>query len=292
MRRALAFALLCLPLRVGATPESDALIGEGVELRRKQKDADALERFQRALAIEATPRVRAQIGFAEQALGRWVEAERDLAAALSTGEDTWIVKNRSALERALATVGEHLGTLEVSGTPAGAAVRIGGEPVGTLPLARGLRVPAGSAALEVSADQHAAAQRTVLVHAGKISRERIDLVRAEATLTVQAAPPIRTLRPHRPVLWIGGWTLLGVGLGAVAVLGGGGAALYQTSADRWNADSCVGAGLTRAETCGAEHDRAVLGQRLEISGFVLGGALAVAGVGLLAADAAQRRGAR
>jgi hypothetical protein len=272
-----------------AAPSADALISEGVELRRQHKDAEALERFRRAYALQHGPRAQAQMGLAEQALGQWIEADRDLKAALAVADDPWIVRNRAAIDRALATIAEHLGTLELVGSPPGAEVRIDGRVIGRLPLADPLRLPVGSAVVDVSAEQHTPVRRTVVIGAGRLSRERVELVRQAASIdAVLATPAPRGPRPHDRRLWIGGFTLLGVGV-AFLGLGAGGVGVYEAAARRWNGDACVGAGLSREEACGAERERAELGERLALSGFVIGGAAAVTGAALLVADAVKRR---
>src|SRR3954466_7836710 len=91
-----------------AQADEDA-IRAGVELRKEQRDAEALDAFRKAFAIKATPRAQAQIALAEQALGRWLEADRDIEAALSATEDPWVVKNRGYLEDARATIAHHVG---------------------------------------------------------------------------------------------------------------------------------------------------------------------------------------
>jgi Flp pilus assembly protein TadD len=50
--------------------DPDALDQHGIALRRQRRDAEALEEFRRSYALRPTPRTLAQIGFAEQALGR------------------------------------------------------------------------------------------------------------------------------------------------------------------------------------------------------------------------------
>lgn len=47
-----------------------------------------------------SPRALAQIALAEQALGRWVEAERDLRNVLHMSEDPSIARNRDTAQRA------------------------------------------------------------------------------------------------------------------------------------------------------------------------------------------------
>jgi hypothetical protein len=274
--------------------EADRLIAEGIELRRKHQDLEALERFRRAHALAPSARTQGQIGFAEQALGRWVEAERDLRAALDT-RDPWAEKNRAAIERALLLADERLGTLRVEGSPAGAAVRVDGAEAGSLPITESLRVSAGTVTVEVTAPGHAPTQRTVPIVARKLHLERVVLIKLAAVPRVDAgltpAVATRALGPHQPRLWVTGWTMLGLGAGLVG-LGGAGVGVRESAAAEFNGSGCVGNALTRADNCSPAYDRAFLGERLSISGFVVGGALVLAAVGLLTADSVQRRRAR
>jgi Tfp pilus assembly protein PilF len=75
---------------VNAEEESNAAIARGVQLRQAGNDDEALAEFRRADQLMPSPRTKAQIALAEQALGQWVAAERDLRAALSTADDPWI----------------------------------------------------------------------------------------------------------------------------------------------------------------------------------------------------------
>ena len=87
----LAAALVCVAAEARAqTSEPELLVKQGLELRREHRDGEALDTFRRAYAAAPTPRVRVQIAFAEQALGRWVDAEADLQKALASADDAWI----------------------------------------------------------------------------------------------------------------------------------------------------------------------------------------------------------
>src|SRR6266705_1743487 len=91
--RALVLAPLLAVLIVPAparADDADALIKQGVELRRAGNDQQALERFRRAYDLAPTPRALAQMGLAEQALARWVDGEAHLAKALIAPQDAWI----------------------------------------------------------------------------------------------------------------------------------------------------------------------------------------------------------
>jgi len=63
----------------GRGDESDAPINQGLKAMRKGDYQAALEAFQRAHQARPSTRSRTEIGLAEQALHRWVEAETDLA---------------------------------------------------------------------------------------------------------------------------------------------------------------------------------------------------------------------
>src|SRR5262245_36505817 len=86
----------------------EALIESGLRLRREHRDAEALVQFKRAHEANPTPRTRAQIGFAEQALAQWHEAEGDVEAALAAKDDPWIAGHLKALETALTAIRQHL----------------------------------------------------------------------------------------------------------------------------------------------------------------------------------------
>lgn len=284
----LVLVVVLAPARSRAD-ELERVYAEGVELRRQHKDLEALERFRQAHALQPSGRTQAQIGFAEQALGRWAAAERDLQAALATPGDPWLEKNRGAIERALAVADEHLGTLQIDGSPPGAEVRVEGVRAGALPLDQPLRVPAGLATIEVVAEGHVPALRSVPIVARKMHRERIDLVRLSAA--VAPTPPEHAPRPLDRRLWLGGWLVLGAGA-AMLVVGAAGIGVRESAAVRYNSPACAGNGLTFGENCGGLRDTVQLGERLTISGFAIGGVLAVGGVVMLAVHAARRRESR
>src|SRR4051812_24298887 len=174
----LSIALACVSVAAAAPARADdveALIKRGVELRRSGQDAEALELFRRAYDAAQTPRALAQMGLAEQALGRWPEAEAHIVKALAADKDAWILKNRSTLDASLVAIGEHLGSLEILGEPAGAEVIVDGQVAGKLPMAQPLRLATGSVAVEVRARGRLSVSRTVLVSAGQLTRETVRL---------------------------------------------------------------------------------------------------------------------
>jgi hypothetical protein len=169
-----------------ASDDVDSLLRQGVELRRQGKAQEALEIFQRAAAIRATPRVMAQVGLAEQELGLWATAEVHLKGALDSPSDPWIQKNRRVLDEAFKTIQHHLGSLEIVGSPAGADVTIDGVPSGKLPSSGVLRMPIGEVKVSVRKDGYAEVTRVVEIVRGELVRESVEL---------HALPPVAIASP-------------------------------------------------------------------------------------------------
>lgn len=86
--------------------EADALIAEGVARRRAGDDEAALAFFANAYVLDPSPRARAQMALAEQALGRFELAEEHMLEALDEDDHPWIVENRGTLEEALVMIRE------------------------------------------------------------------------------------------------------------------------------------------------------------------------------------------
>lgn len=181
-RNLLAFLALEVLLSAGtrsvnAAPadEAEKLVQEGISLRTEFRDLDALDRFQRAYQLAHTPRIEAQIGAAEQALGQWVDAEGHVSQALNSSNDPWINKNRDTLESALLTIRSHIGVLDILGGPVGAEILVDGRQVGRMPLLAPLHLPAGRSTIEVTAPEYFPVTRIVQLEARKFTRETIVL---------------------------------------------------------------------------------------------------------------------
>jgi len=117
------------------------------------------------------------VALAEQALGRFVEAEAHLAEALGRGDDPFIRRNREPLEGALEEIGLRCGDLTVEGGVPGAEILIADVAVGVLPLDAPVRVVAGSVAIEVRAAGYERYIDTVLVRGGASASVTVELTR-------------------------------------------------------------------------------------------------------------------
>ena len=204
MRRRVAVGLLLVMLGIakngasgGVDPE--ALTRHGLALRREGRDAEALEEFRHAYAVRPTPSALAQIALAEQALGLWVVAEADLQSALDE-EDPWIARHRRLLASGLADIRTHLAGLEVECEVIGAELWVNGARSALLPLARPLRVEAGSVVIELRAPGYAPARRLTSVAGGENARETIRLVPLAPS---PAAPPEAAGAPPPPAPVLG-----------------------------------------------------------------------------------------
>jgi hypothetical protein len=157
--------------------QAETCIERGVAARARGEDDAALAEFQRAFALTPTARVQGQIALAEQALGRWADAERDLLAALDVRSDPWIARNEPALRQALTQIQTRLSSLDVRVGERGAEIFINERLAGTAPLARPLRVAWGTVTIEVRARGFVTQRRTMELAAGTSAREEFSLVR-------------------------------------------------------------------------------------------------------------------
>lgn len=188
----LMLASLACPFALAAEPaaEADAAISKGVELRRQGKNEEALDQFQKAYRLAPTPRAKAQIALAEQAIGRWADAERDLGEALNNAADPWIARQRPVLSEAMNVIRRHLGGLTVKGEPAGAVVELDGEAVGVIPLPE-RHVTAGEVVVTVRAPGFVSVTRKVQVTPGELAAEIFRLKRVDSDGWGRAVAPAR-----------------------------------------------------------------------------------------------------
>jgi hypothetical protein len=176
LRGALFTACLTLVAsRVASTARAessgeDDLNRRGIELRKAGNDAAARAVFQEMYDRFRSPRSAAQLGLAEQAVGRWEDAEVHVSEALRSPRDGWVARHRTPLDQSLTAIRAHVARVEISGDPVGAEVLINGRSVGTLPLARSITVPIGQVDVECRAPGHKTAVRTLSLGAAEYQR--------------------------------------------------------------------------------------------------------------------------
>lgn len=199
-------------------------------MRRIGKDAEALPKFEKAYGKSKNAKHLAQMGLCLQAVGRWSEAEEALSTALQEGSNAWIKSNRDVIKDSLETVKQHVGSLELGGSPEGASVVIDGRAMGTLPLSAPLRLNEGPLVLEVRAPNHRPERQELVIHGGQFRRLQVDL-RSEAVVVPGFKPTaereassvsVATSAEETPEASDrgNGRTWLWVGAGALAVAAG------------------------------------------------------------------------
>lgn len=162
----LVFAFMGRARGVQAETQED-LIKHGIDLRFAGDDEGAFRDFQKAMQMARTPKAVAQVGLAEQALGRWEDADVHLAEALRATNDPWVSKNRKTLEDALTVIKQHVARVEVVAEPAGADILVNGKKVGTAPMPGAVRVSAGEVTVEARAVGYITASHTVHLVGGQ-----------------------------------------------------------------------------------------------------------------------------
>ncbi len=295
---ALLVTLIPAATQAQSNPEADAAISKGIELRRQGKDEEALAQFQRAFKLAPTPRAKAQMGLAEQAIGRWADAERDLEEAMSHASDPWIIKQKGVLSEAMTVIRRHLGSLIVKGEPVGAVVELDGEPVGALPMPE-RHVTAGEVVVTVRARGHLTLSRKITVTPGELAAEVFKLKRIETESAGGAigttpgfvdagstTPPVTVVPPPpdtppvaasprwmRPTAWAtGGVAAAALALGTTALI------LSQSNFNKFDGnqacgvDDVTGAVIGGAD-CESHHNAWKSDRTLGIVALVAGGVL-------------------
>lgn len=286
---ALTTLLIALPApaqeETSAAERAETLINAGVALRREHRDAEALEQFRKAYELRPAPRTLAQIALAQQALGKWVDAERDLSEALKSQDDEWIASRASILQRALDNIREHLGFLVVETNVASATLYIDGVAAARLPM-EPLRVPAATLVLELRTAEHGKLVRSLTVPAGGTLVQRIEFVvpadrpalSSPATVLTRREPPEKASYGLQRTL---GWAFVGAAgtslAGALVAQ-----AISQRNTSLYNDDRrCLGGQLSRDQRCGSYRGAAESAQNYANLGYAATGALGVAAAVLL-----------
>ncbi len=291
----LVLSLAALPTRADSESTED-LISDGLALRRAGQDAEALELFRRAQQANPSARALAQIALAEQALGRWGDAEEHLNQVLSTN-DPWVGERRALLQKALDEVRSQLGTLEVRANRPGAEVLVDGTSAGTVPI-QPRRLSIGTYEVVVRAPGFKPVTRTVQIRPRTVTRANFEL----APITEAASPSQgaergtlatdRTRAPpaqRTPASWrsTAAWIAL---VSAGALLTGSIAAhvIREREMAAYNDDSrCLVGTRSRKERCGDRLDAAETAQIFAIAGYAATGVALGASVYFFTTDASR-----
>jgi tetratricopeptide (TPR) repeat protein len=257
--------------------EPEEMVRRGLNLRRAGRDDLALALFREALELRSEPRTLAQIGLAEQALGRWTEAEKHLDEALAATGDVWIGAHRLHLEESLAFVRQHVSSLSLEVEAEGAEVAFGDGGFRPVPQAP-VRIAPGPVSLRVRAPGRSDVAETVDLSAGTTLLLRLQP--AVALALPPAAPPAPT-----PLIGLPrGAAARPRSVGAITLATASGVMLAEALAAQlyWWIDRkyLLGGegcrplpGASRREQCPEEYANARLALELAVAGYIASAAL-------------------
>jgi hypothetical protein len=260
-----------------------SLLAAGIAAREKGDYRAALQLFQQAHQLEPSPMTLGQMGSVEYFLGRWEDTDEHLRAALANPSDSWVVRYRPMIDKALGEAREHLGELALIGGAPGAQVFVNGRMRGVLPLAKPLRITAGEAAVQVTAAGFQPFVGSTTVMAGitntlSVTMEKLRLVETPAAAAGANEEGSSKLRV---AAWAAGAAAVaGVGVGIVGQLVRNGRLddfnrSCRLDATNGNKPTRYPAGGTTADPCQGLYDSWNSSKPWPIIGYSAAGALAV-----------------
>lgn len=285
MRRTVLVAALLAAGEARAQSESvEAMIERGIALRRRGRDAEAHALFDAAWSRCRCVEAMAHRGLAANALGRWLDAERDLSTALEATQNPLVRAYARDLWEELAAIRTHLATITVATDVGGARASVDDAAAMEVPQAGlPLRLPAGDHTLVIEAAGRVTLRRSLRAVGGQDTR--IELVMAPAEpppsppepdaprpIPAPRPRPVEVVIPRRevPLRWL-------VAGGAALLVGVGANVTQQVLVAAWNDDACLAGGRSRGENCVGTGIAADVTLGLAIAGYVAGASLLTVG---------------
>jgi tetratricopeptide (TPR) repeat protein len=253
VRALISGAILLLVTSLATTSRADddaradagARYARGIELANQGLYEAALEQFKAAYAESPHFAVLYNIGQAQIALGRSIDAIESLSRYLRDGADQVPLSRREQVQAQIGLLESRLAELTIATEPAGAAIRVDGRDLGRTPLFQPVRLAAGTHS--VTAVFPGGAEVTRAITLGESERQKLELAFATAPAAVTppavaaplaATPPAPALlaehpqerAPRGPAM-----RRTAYALAAAGVLAGGGAlAVYLGSRSRFD----------------------------------------------------------
>jgi hypothetical protein len=190
---AAALGLLLVCASSFADDDPEALIRQGVQLRRKGDEAKAHGYFQRAYDLARTPRSAAQLGLSDLAIKQWLPAEIHITEALDA-PDPWVESIKASLMKSRAGARAHLGKIEIEGVPPDAEIEATDRPRTKLPASGALYFAPGPVHVRIQAVGFEPFTQDTAVEAGGTTRLRVAMARIETP-----PPPPEKKVPERRI---------------------------------------------------------------------------------------------
>jgi tetratricopeptide (TPR) repeat protein len=301
----LSLSAIAAPSRADDDPKevARAHYARGLELAAQGLYEGALEQFNAAYAKSPHYAVLYNIGQAQIALGRPIEAIEALTKYLRDGQEQVPLSRRQQVEAQVALLEAKLAELTITTDRPGALITIDGREVGRTPLYQPVRLAAGTHVVTVAVDGLAPITQTVV--AREAERQTLTLVVPAAVTAAApaavAAPPIAAapaylLPPPRRDLRK--WAYAAAAAGVAA--GGAALGVYLWNRGRYEDWQAANQSLQRLTPGSAAYYEEAMANNARadslttanhvIAGLaVAGGVLIAGGVGLYLVDRAQRR---
>jgi hypothetical protein len=178
-----------------AKKQAQALQVEGLALLQKGDARAALQKFDEAFRLVASPKILFNRGKAHRALGQDVEALADYERFLD--EAPYAPKeSRAEAERTVAALRPKLSYLEIQTDDVGSTIAVDGREIGTAPLARPVVVLPGTHEIRMAKSGMNDDTRSVSPIAGQKLRVVVKLTPVVASAPPPpVAPPVRVPPP-------------------------------------------------------------------------------------------------
>lgn len=186
------------PCRAGeaAREAAAAHYARGIELATDGLYEAALEQFNRAYTKSPHFAVLYNIGQAQIALGRPLEAIAALSKYLRDGADQVPLSRREQVQAQIGLLEARIAELTIATDTPGAIIRVDGREVGSAPLFQPVRLAAGPHTISATAPGGGEVTRTVLL--GEAERQKLDLELASAAPARKPPPAVPATPPAAP----------------------------------------------------------------------------------------------
>jgi hypothetical protein len=259
-----------------ALPEAQRLLDEGTRLFTEDASYEAArDAFQRSYDLAPSWRALNGIALTYQEQGRYLDAIVTYERLIAEVGGTLTPEQRVTVDKRRAALDAKVGVVELAAEQTGAAITVDGNPAGTAPLAKQVRVMPGRHVVVATLEGHRPLTRTFDVRAGQ--RVPAPLVLEPERVVVKTAPVQLARRMPR---WVPYATL--AGSGALLVTAGVLHLAARSSFDEFDASVATGAMPKSVGGARDAYDRGVLENRLTIGALVAGGLGAVTGALLFA----------
>jgi len=296
-----------------ARAAASAYYSKGLELANQGQYEAALDQFANAYTKSPHFAVLYNIGQAQIALGRPLEAIAALSKYLRDGAEQVPLSRREQVQAQVALLESRLSELTVTTDMPGAVIRVDGHEVGTAPLFQPIPLAAGSHTVTARLANGAEVVRAVVL--GEAERQKLELelagvppppppsttpAPAPPPLLTPAAPPVHVDEvppPRGPAMRRSSYVLAGTGVlaGAAAVTV---YLAYRGKYQDWKAGVAQVPNLTagspeyyhQIETNNRLADSLTTANHLVLGLSIAGGALVAAGTVLFLIDRHERQG--